>query len=112
MPTPNDGSKSPLVGVVCGQHGTFQVAGALPPVPCPECLINGTGPGIVYVGCSTCGDVGWLCAGTDLPADFKNGTCCNPQQSEEFALGDGCPSANGCPDCARADCERGVPDGR
>jgi hypothetical protein len=46
-----------------------------------------------------CGGTGWLCAGTDKPADFEHGTCCNPSECEEFTLGPGCPSADGCPDC-------------
>lgn len=46
-----------------------------------------------------CGGIGWLCAATNKPADFEHGTCCNPTECEEFTLGPGCPSANGCPDC-------------
>lgn len=54
------------------------------------------------MACATCNDAGWLCAGTDKPADFENGTCCEPLGTWEFNLGPGCPSANGCPDCDKA----------
>lgn len=51
--------------------------------------------------CETCNGTGWLCAATDKPSDEEHGTCCKPWEDSEFGFqpGDGCPSANGCPDC-------------